>query len=53
MKCRRIDLDARDELLASLDPNGQAAVRQFVENLKTGFSVTMKKSELASYRLPE
>jgi hypothetical protein len=53
IECRRITLNARDHLLAGLTPAAQSGIRQFVEARKQGMTVTMKKSELASFRLPE
>jgi hypothetical protein len=53
MECRRATLQFRDDILANLSPAGQSALRDFVESTKSGMTVTMKKSELASYRIPE
>ena len=53
MDCRRATLKARDHLLARLPPDGQAALRALVESQKQGQTVTVLKSDLARFRLPE
>jgi hypothetical protein len=53
MNCRRATLRARDEMLAALPPAGQMALKQFVETQKSGMTVTLRKSDLLSYRIPE
>lgn len=53
MDCRRATLRARDEMLAGLPPAGQIALKQFVESQKSGMTVTLRKSDLRSYRIPE
>jgi hypothetical protein len=53
MDCRRATLKARDELLQKLPPDGQVAVRTFVESQKRGMTFVVLKSELAQFRLPE
>jgi hypothetical protein len=53
MDCRRATLKARDHLLARLPPAGQAALRALVESQKQGQTITVLKSDLARFRLPE
>lgn len=53
MECRRGTLKARDNLLAALPPEGQSALRAFVESMKQGITITVLKSDLARFRLPE
>jgi predicted ABC-class ATPase len=53
MDCRRATLKARDELLEKLPPDGQIAVRTFVESQKRGMTFIVLKAELAQFRLPE
>jgi hypothetical protein len=53
MDCRRATLRARDQLLAKLSPEGQIALRAFVESQKKGQTFTVLKSDLARFRLPE
>lgn len=53
MDCRRATLKARDHLLARLPPQGQAALRALVESQKKGQTLTVLKSDLARFRLPE
>jgi hypothetical protein len=53
MDCRRATLKARDGLLAELPPDGQVALRAFVESQKQGHTVTVLKADLARFRLPE
>jgi hypothetical protein len=52
MDCRRATLRARDQLLESI-PTAQLALRQFVESQKSGMTVTLRKSEVAAYHIPE
>lgn len=53
MDCRRATLKARDQLLDRLPRAGQAALRAFVESQKQGQTITVLKSDLARFRLPE
>jgi len=53
MDCRRATLKARDQLLDKLPPNGRIALRAFVESQKQGQTMTVLKSDLARFRLPE
>jgi hypothetical protein len=53
MDCRRATLKARDQLLDKLPPEGRAALRAFVESQKQGQTMTVLKSDLARFRLPE
>jgi len=53
MDCRRATLKARDQLLDKLSPNGRLALRAFVESQKKGQTMTVLKSDLARFRLPE
>jgi hypothetical protein len=46
-------LDARDRLLIKLTPEGQSALRGFVEEVKKGTKVFVLKSQLADYMKPE
>ena len=46
-------LDARGRLLARLKPEGQQALRAVVEEVKKGIKVTILKSLLAEYSMPE
>jgi hypothetical protein len=53
MDCRRATLKARDQLLDKLPSNGRIALREFVESQKRGQTMTVLKSDLARFRLPE
>ena len=53
MDCRRATLKARDQLLGKLPPEGRTALRAFVESQKQGQTMTVLKSDLARFRLPE
>jgi hypothetical protein len=53
MDCRRATLKARDQLLGKLPRDGQAALRALVESQKQGQTITVLKSDLARFRLPE
>jgi hypothetical protein len=53
LECREATLRARDRVLAALNPDGQAALIDFVESTKAGTSITIAKSELARFREPE
>ena len=47
------NLDARDRLLAALNPEGGAALRDFADLMKAGTTFTVAKSEIAFLRLPQ
>ena len=51
--CRRDILEARDSVLANLDPVGAAALSGFVESKKGGWTTTLKRKYLKTYLLPE
>lgn len=53
MECRRATLQVRNRLLSDLPPDGQVALRQFVESQKIGTVITVRRSDLAAFRLPE
>ncbi len=53
MECRRATLKARDGLLAAMPPEGRSALTTFVESMKKGTTITVLKSDLARFRLPE
>ena len=54
LKRRKAVLEARDRVVAALPPDAQLALREFVEvNCKVGYKVSMLKSQLEQYRLPE
>ena len=46
-------LDTRERVLARLTPEGQAALRAFVEEVKKGTKISIQKSLLAEYSKPE
>jgi hypothetical protein len=53
MQRRRAALQARDRVLEAVSPEAQAALREFAERLRRGFTVHILKSKLAQYHLPE
>jgi hypothetical protein len=53
VECRWATLDARDRVLAGLNPEAQLALMAFVESMKAGTSVTVPKARLARFREPE
>jgi hypothetical protein len=53
MKRRRAALEARDRLLAALPVDGQIALREFAEHMRKGYKVTMIRSKLTQFLLPE
>ncbi len=53
LDCRWQTLRLRDHLLESLGPEGQAALRQWVEGLKAGIHVSVPKAELDFYLKPK
>jgi hypothetical protein len=52
IECRWQTLYARDRVLAALQPEGQAALAQWVESTKETTQVTVAKRELAHYQRP-
>ena len=53
LECRWQTLRLRDRLVQSLEPDGQAALRQWVESLKAGIQVSVPKAEFAFYMKPK
>jgi hypothetical protein len=53
MRRRRAALEARDRLLAALPVEGQIALREFAEHMRQGYKVTIIRSKLAQFLLPE
>jgi hypothetical protein len=53
LECREATLQARDRVLAALNPDAQLALIEFVESTKAGTSITIARSELARFREPE
>jgi hypothetical protein len=53
LECRIQTLEARDRVLAAINPDAQGALASFVESTKAGTSVTVPKSQLARFREPE
>jgi hypothetical protein len=53
MICRRHTLEVRDKLLAGLPAAGASALTRWVESLKSGMKITLQKSALKAFRLPE
>jgi hypothetical protein len=53
LRRRQAILDSRERVLARLSPEGQIALRAFAEEVKKGIKVTILKSLLAEYSMPE
>ena len=53
LECRWATLDARDRVLAAVNPDARLALIAFVESTKAGTDVTMPKARLARFREPE
>jgi hypothetical protein len=53
LECRKQTLQLRDRVLAGLSPDGQAALKQWVESNKAFMKESVPKKELAFYRQPE
>ena len=53
MECRWQTIHARDRVVAALSDASRLALRQWVESLKAGASITIHKNDLARFRLPE
>ena len=53
LECRVANLEARDRVMAALNPEGAAALREFAELMKTGTTFTVARSEMAFLRLPQ
>ena len=53
MSCRRHTLEVRDRLLADLPPAGATALTGWVEARKAGMKITLRKSAIQAFRLPE
>jgi hypothetical protein len=53
LECRVANLDARDRVLAALNPEGRAALREFADLMKAATSFTVAKSEITFLRLPQ
>jgi hypothetical protein len=51
--CRRETLQARDRLLASLNPEAAAALMAFAESTKAGTSTSLPRKDLARFLEPE
>jgi hypothetical protein len=53
LECRSETLRLRDRLLESLRPEGQVALRHWVESIKAGIHVSVPKAELEFYLKPK
>lgn len=53
LDCRQQILDIRDRLLASIRPEVQLALTQWVESLKSGIQIAIARRELAHFRKPQ
>ena len=53
LECRWANLHARDRVMAALNPDGRAALREFAELMKAGTTFTVAKSEVSFLRLPQ
>jgi hypothetical protein len=51
--CRRKTLEARDRILAALNPEGAGALIMFVESTKDGTSLSIRKRDLPRFLEPE
>ncbi|MGH9311068.1 MAG: hypothetical protein ACRD1U_16950 [Vicinamibacterales bacterium] len=51
--CRQKTLDARNRILAALNPDGATALIMFVESTKEGTSLTIRKRDLPRFLEPE
>jgi hypothetical protein len=51
--CRQKTLDARDRILAALNPEAASALSMFVESTKEGTSLTIRKRDLPRFLEPE
>ena len=51
--CRQKTLDARNRILAALNPEGATALIMFVESTKDGTSLTIRKRDLPRFLEPE
>ena len=53
LECRWGNLHARDRVMAALNPEGRAAMNEFVDLIKAGTRVTVARSELSFFRQPQ
>ena len=53
VECRWANLHARDRVMAALNPEGRAAMNEFVDLIKAGTKVTVARSELSFFRQPQ
>ena len=53
LECRWANLHARDRVMAALNPEGRAAMNEFVDLIKAGTKVTVARSELSFFRQPQ
>jgi hypothetical protein len=53
LDCRRHTLQLRDSVLAAFSPEGQAALKRWVDATKAGMKESVPKRELAFYRQPQ
>jgi hypothetical protein len=53
LDCRRQTLAVRDRVLEHLNPDAQTVLRAFVESMKAGTSLTVRKKLLARFLEPE
>ena len=53
LECRWANLEARDRVMAALNPEARIAMNEFVRLIKTGTSFTLAKSELSFFRQPQ
>ncbi len=53
LECRWRNLYARDRVMTALNPEGRAAMNEFVDLIKAGTNVTVARSELSFFRQPQ
>ena len=53
LECRVANLEARDRVLAALNPEGAAALRDFADLMKATTTFTVARSEIVFLRLPQ
>lgn len=53
LECRWANLQARDRVMDALNPEGRAAMNEFVDLIKAGTKVTVARSELSFFRQPQ
>ena len=53
LECRWANLEARDRVMAALNPEARLVMNEFVTLIKAGTSFTLAKSELSFFRQPQ